>query len=71
MKDGSRKSIILHGFTQEEALGLMRIIKGTAKEPRDLIFAMSTPNSLEMKLRDIIEDLEADHAYFLEQKKGE
>lgn len=57
------KVIIMNGFSHEEITKIMRSVKGLFDTPRDLIFAKTTDNSLEMKLKDLIVDMSEDHEY--------
>ena len=57
------KVVIMNGFTHEEIHRIMRAVKKEFETPRDLIFAMTTETSLEMKLKDLIEDMSEDHEY--------
>lgn len=64
------KVIIMHGFKQDEALQIMRLVKSAYKNPDELIFAASTPNSLEMKVGDLIEHLAEEHYEARRQKEN-
>ncbi len=57
------KVIIMNGFTYEEITKIMRSVKGLFDNPKDLIFAKTTDQSLEMKLADLIVDMSEDHEY--------
>lgn len=57
------KVIIMNGFTNEEITKIMRTVKGMFESPKDLIFAKTTPSSLEMKLKELIIDMSEDHDY--------
>ena len=57
------KVIIMNGFSYDEITQIMRTVKGLFESPRDLIFAKTTENSLEMKLKDLIIDMSEDHEY--------
>lgn len=69
------KVVLLNGFTNDELVLIMRTIKGLCKkgpqgeepamkaEPGDLIFAKTTPTSLNTVLKDLIIDMSADHEY--------
>ncbi|AFG37063.1 DUF3783 domain-containing protein [Spirochaeta africana] len=57
------KVVIMNGFTHEEIHRVMRAVKQEFEAPRDLIFAMTTEQSLEMKLKDLIVDMSEDHEY--------
>ena len=55
--------VILNGFTNEELDLVMRAVRSAVSSPRDLIFAKTTPTSLQMKLSDLIVDISQDHEY--------
>lgn len=62
-KELDNKVIILNGFTVEQISAIMRAVKPLFENPRDLIFAKTTDNSLQMKLADLIVDMSQDHEY--------
>ena len=53
----------MHGLSYAEIDLVMRAAKKELENPRDVIFAKTTDNSLSMKVRDLIEDLSEDHEY--------
>lgn len=61
-----QRVIIMHGFEYREIDLIMRAVKKVVEDPRDVIFAKSTENSLKMKLAALIEDLTEDHNYLKE-----
>lgn len=61
MQAQSQKTVILHGFSQEEALAVMRLVKSAASDPAGLIFAMTTEQSLERPLKQTLADLAEEH----------
>ncbi len=63
------KTVILHGFSPEQALALMRTVKAAWPDPGEIAFAMSTPNSVEMKLKDVLEELAEEHRHFRRRKE--
>lgn len=71
MSDPQFKTILMHGFTHKEALSVMQAVKQTLKEPRRLIFALSTPQSLQKKLDDLLQELEAEHRAMTGQEERE
>ncbi len=62
-KELDNKVIIMNGFTFEEIDKIMRAVKRLFDNPRDLIFAKTTAQSVEMKLKDLIVDMSEDHEY--------
>lgn len=62
-KELDNKVIIMNGFTYEEINKIMRAVKQLFEKPRDLIFAKTTEQSVEMTLKDLIVDMSEDHEY--------
>ena len=65
------KVVIFNGLSDEEAAFYMKLIKQSSKEPKSFIFAMTTPTSLEWKVKDLIAELKEEHNYFKENNKAE
>ncbi|WP_319560787.1 DUF3783 domain-containing protein [Marispirochaeta sp.] len=63
------KLIMLHGFEQDEILGLMRLLKANMTEPREVAFCMTTENNLDWKIRDLISDVLEEHEYMLKMEE--
>ncbi|MFW5826781.1 MAG: DUF3783 domain-containing protein [Alkalispirochaeta sp.] len=61
-----QRAIIMHGLSLAEIDLVMRAAKKELENPRDVIFAKTTENSLKMKVKDLIEDLAEDHNYLRE-----
>lgn len=55
------KIVFLHGFTQDEAVALMRLVKSSPALAGDTAFAMSTPTNLEWKVADLVEHVTEEH----------
>ncbi|RKX82388.1 MAG: DUF3783 domain-containing protein [Spirochaetes bacterium] len=62
--------MIFHGLSDEEAAFYMKLIKQSSKQPKSFIFAMTTPTSLEWKVKDLIAELKEEHDYFKENNKA-
>ncbi len=58
------KVIIFHGLTNEEAARYMRLIKQNSPDPGELIFAVTTEQSVDWKVKDLIAELKEEHDYF-------
>ena len=59
------KTLILDGFSREEALAVLRAVKSSVPNPREIIFAMTTDQSKNLVLKDLLADLREEHEYFL------
>lgn len=55
--------MIMHGFENADIDRVMRSVREALGRPKDLIFAKSTANSLQMPLGELIQDMSEDHEY--------
>jgi hypothetical protein len=62
--------IVLHGFTQEEAVAAMRLLKSGMDSAKDAAFAMTTPTNLEWKLADLLEHVLEEHEGMKKTRAG-
>lgn len=62
-EDLPQRVIIMNGFSAEEMDTILKAVKTSVADPKDVIFAMTTKTSVEMKVRDLIEDMTEDHEY--------
>ncbi len=72
MREG--KLILIHGFTNEEAVAMMRAVKAAVPDPGEIAFAITTPTNLEWKIKDLVDQVRLEHEYLKENppdpKKG-
>ncbi len=61
MREG--KLVLLHGFSNEEAVAMMRALKAAAADPGEIAFAVTTPTNLEWKIKDLVEQVRLEHEY--------
>jgi cysteine sulfinate desulfinase/cysteine desulfurase-like protein len=59
--------ILMHGFSHEQMITIMRAAKAAAKElgvdPLSIAFTSSTPTNMEWKLKDLIAEVREEHEY--------
>ncbi len=55
------KVVVLHGFTQEEAVAAMRALKVGLPSAKDAAFAMTTETNLGWKVADLVEHVSEEH----------
>ncbi|MFZ2635816.1 MAG: DUF3783 domain-containing protein [Rectinemataceae bacterium] len=60
--DENFKAVILHGFSNEEALAIMRAAKADVPSAADAAFATTTATNFEWKVSYLVEHLEEEHA---------
>ncbi|PKL05903.1 MAG: DUF3783 domain-containing protein [Spirochaetae bacterium HGW-Spirochaetae-9] len=65
--DEDFKAVILHGFTDEEALAAMRAIKALKLGAGSTAFATTTPTSIGWKVSELLEHLSEEHAMLKER----
>ena len=58
------KTILLHDFTNEEVVAVMDLLKKNLPDYSEIAFAMSTPNSIKMKLNALLSHIEDEHIHF-------
>ncbi len=63
------KVIVIHGFEREKVFEIMKAVKSSVENPSEIAFSVSTPANLEWKLKDIIQDVREDHAYFMKKEQ--
>lgn len=64
------KVVILHGFTNEQIFAILKAVKTEMGAKEDVAFATTTPNSLEMKLKEVVKDVSEEHAYMKKNPPG-
>lgn len=62
------KAIILHGFSDEEALAVMRAVRSLGMDRRSTAFATTTPTNVGWKVGELLEHLETEHAMARKEK---
>jgi len=66
------KAVVLHGFSNEEALALMRAAKALKLSGPSPAFAMTTPITVEWKVGDLLEHLAEEHGAMMSRtQKGQ
>lgn len=68
--DTEFKAVILHGYSGEQALAIMRAVKSLGIDADTTAFATTTPTSLDWKVRDLIEHLAEEHAMMRAAQKS-
>ena len=66
----SEKVVMLHGFSKDEVLTVMRLIKDQMKDRNDVAFCMTTPTNLDWTVKDMIKDVWEEHVYMLQNPPG-
>lgn len=66
--------VLLHGFTKEQVLVLMRASKKAAAElgldPASIAFATTTPTNIEWTVEDLLEEVANEHEFMKANPPG-
>jgi len=62
-KNPDERMVLIHGFSREETIAIMRAAKSVASDPQGIAFTTSTPSNIEWKLRDVIAEVREEHEY--------
>lgn len=68
--DPDERVVLIHGFSQEETIAIMRAAKSVAKDPQGIAFTTSTPTNIEWKLRELIAEVREEHEYMRKNPPG-
>jgi hypothetical protein len=60
--DKDFRAVILHGFSKDEAVSIMRAVKSLGPGAPSPAFATTTPANLGWKLEDLLAQLAKEHA---------
>ncbi len=55
--------VLIHGFSRDETIAIMRAAKAAASDPQGIAFTTSTPTNLDWKLQDLIAEVREEHEY--------
>ncbi|MFP4364582.1 MAG: DUF3783 domain-containing protein [Spirochaetia bacterium] len=66
----SEKMVFLHGFSQREALKIMKLVKTGLDDTGEIAFSMSTEKNMEWKVRDLVQEVLEEHEYMKKNPPG-
>jgi predicted small metal-binding protein len=64
------RAVLLHGFSNEEALAVMRAAKASCPSAADAAFATTTASNREWMVSDLMEHLEEEHESMRKLREG-
>jgi len=62
--------VLIHGFSRDETISIMRAAKAAATDPQGIAFTTSTPTNLDWKLQDLIAEVREEHEYMRRNPPG-
>lgn len=65
-----QRVVVLHGFTAEEAVELLKAVKAALPSARDAAFATTTETNLDWKVGDLVEHVAEEHRLYKEMQAG-
>jgi hypothetical protein len=63
-----QRVVLLHGFTNEEALTALRALREALPSAEDAAFATTTPTNIEWKVGELLEHVTEEHRLYKEMK---
>lgn len=69
-RQADERVVLIHGFSREETIAIMRAAKSAAEDPQGIAFTTSTPTNLDWKLRDLIAEVREEHEYMRKNPPG-
>jgi len=57
------RMVLIHGFSRDETVAIMRAAKSAVEDPQGVAFTTSTPSNIEWKLKDLIVEVREEHDY--------
>jgi ribosomal silencing factor RsfS len=60
------RMILIHGFSNKEAVAIMRGVKSAVEDPAGIAFSVTTPNNLEWSVKSLIKEVREEHEYMKE-----
>lgn len=64
------RTILIHGFSNKEAVAIMRAVKNVVEDPAGVAFSVSTPTNLEWSVKELIQEVREEHEYMRENPPG-
>ena len=68
--DDTGKVVIMHGFANEHIYAIINAIRRELGSDVDVAYATTTPNSLEMRLKEVVKDVSEEHEYLKKHPPG-
>lgn len=66
-----QKIVVLHGFSPEEAVAVMKAVKSAVAGAADAAFCTSTETNLDWKLSYLVEHVSEEHQQFKEMRAAQ
>lgn len=57
--------VLIHGFSREETMKILKAVKSEAADPRGIAFSVTTPTNLEWSVKDLVREVREEHEYML------
>lgn len=69
-QQNDERVVMIHGFSREETVMIMRAIKSAVQDPAGVAFTTTTPTNLEWKVKELIGEVREEHAYMRANPPG-
>ena len=67
---GDERVVMIHGFSREETVMVMRAVKSAVQDPAGVAFTTTTPTNLEWRVKELISEVRKEHEYMRNNPPG-
>ena len=64
------RMILIHGFSRDETLKVLRAVKENVDDPGGIAFSVTTPTNLEWPVKDLVKEVREEHEYMKANPPG-
>ncbi|HTX72914.1 MAG TPA: DUF3783 domain-containing protein [Rectinemataceae bacterium] len=65
-----QRVVLLHGFTNEEAVSVLKALKSALPAARDAAFATTTDTNMDWKVGELMDHIAEEHRLYRAMKTG-
>jgi hypothetical protein len=67
---GDERVVMIHGFSREETVMVMRAVKSAVQDPAGVAFTTTTPTNMEWRVKELIGEVREEHEYMRNNPPG-
>ncbi len=62
--------VLIHGFSREETMKILKAVKSAADDPKGIAFSVTTPTNMEWPVKELVKEVREEHEYMLANPPG-
>ncbi len=59
------RTIMIHGFTDEEVISIIKAVKKVSSDPEKIAFSMTTEKNINWTVNQLLSEVQAEHEYIM------